>query len=220
MKKVLYCGYRDWSMELFNYIQTIYIDKYIFTLVKSKNELLCVNLTEYDLLLFIGWSWFVPINIVDSHLCLCLHPSPLPLYRGGSPIQHQIINGETISSVSIFKMIDKLDAGMIYCQQKFSLEGNLNCVLKNMTEASKVCLKSILDGFSNDSLKGTSQNEQLATTYKRRTVDMSEITLDEITNSTPKQLYNKIRSLQNPYPNAYVKCKNGEKLFILECRYE
>ena len=43
---------------------------------------------------------------------------------------------------------------------------------------------------------------------------MSEIKIDEIKNCTAKELYNKIRSLQDPYPNAFIKCKDGTKLFI------
>ena len=36
---------------------------------------------------------------------------------------------------------------------------------------------------------------------------MSEITINEIKKSTAEDLYNKVRALQNPYPNAYIKCK-------------
>ena len=55
-----------------------------------------------------------------------LHPSPLPKYRGGSPIQNQIINGEKKSAVTIFKINNILDGGDIYYQKKISLEGSLN----------------------------------------------------------------------------------------------
>ena len=54
------------------------------------------------------------------------HPSPLPKFRGGSPIQNQIINGKSDSAVSIFKISEKLDEGDIIYQKYLSLEGELS----------------------------------------------------------------------------------------------
>ena len=68
----------------------------------------------------------MPEQFITSFRCLMLHPSPLPKYRGGSPIQNQIINGEIESAVSIFLMDSGLDSGPIYCQESFSLEGELS----------------------------------------------------------------------------------------------
>ena len=49
---------------------------------------------------------------------------------------------------------------------------------------------------------------------------MSEIRLDDFKNCTSKQLHDKIRALQDPYPNAYIRCKDGKKLFLTESRLE
>ena len=43
-----------------------------------------------DIVLFYGWSWKVSEKLINKFDCLMLHPSPLPKYRGGSPIQNQI----------------------------------------------------------------------------------------------------------------------------------
>ena len=48
-----------------------------------------------------------------------LHPSPLPKFRGGSPIQNQIIRGKKISAVTIFKINKIIDGGDIYFQKNF-----------------------------------------------------------------------------------------------------
>ena len=119
--KIIGCGYRDWSLEIFKQIkQTKDIDLTIITKSDDVSEKHFDKL-EPDLILFYGWSWIIPDSIIKKWLCLCLHPSPLPKYRGGSPIQHQIINGETISAVSIFKMTNELDAGPLCFQKDFSL---------------------------------------------------------------------------------------------------
>jgi len=51
----------------------------------------------------------VPIELIDEYDCYCIHPSDLPKYRGGSPIQNQIIDGVKDSAVTLFKMDYDLD---------------------------------------------------------------------------------------------------------------
>ena len=69
-----------------------------------------------NIILWYGWSWILPPNIVKEYNCVALHPSPLPKYRGGSPLQNQIINGETISAITLFKMEEGLDNGDVIKQ--------------------------------------------------------------------------------------------------------
>ena len=49
---------------------------------------------------------------------------------------------------------------------------------------------------------------------KRRKPQQSEITLREFKFSNANYLYNKIRMLQDPYPNAFIKTIDGKKLYI------
>ena len=48
----------------------------------------------------------------------------------------------------------------------------------------------------------------------------SEITIKELTESNAEYLFNKIRMLADPYPNAYFKTNDGKKLVILKARIE
>ena len=70
-----------------------------------------------------------------------LHPSPLPKYRGGSPIQNQIINGEKNSAVTLFKMTRNLDDGDIYKQIPFSLKGSLDDIFNRIIKLGYWLLK-------------------------------------------------------------------------------
>lgn len=47
---------------------------------------------------------------------LNIHPSLLPLYRGASPIESAILNGDTNFGVSVMKLAKTMDAGPIYSQ--------------------------------------------------------------------------------------------------------
>ena len=51
---------------------------------------------------------------------LNIHPSLLPLYRGASPIESAILNGDTDFGVSVMKLAKKMDAGPVYKQATLS----------------------------------------------------------------------------------------------------
>lgn len=53
-----------------------------------------------------------------------IHPSLLPKYRGPSPIESAILNGDELTGVSIIKLVAEMDAGPIYAQAKVPLTGN------------------------------------------------------------------------------------------------
>ena len=85
------------------------------------------------MILFYGWSWKIK-DIYEKYKSFMLHPSPLPRYRGGSPLQNQIISGEKNSAVTIFKINEILDGGDIYFQKKMSLNGSLNQIFDKMVK--------------------------------------------------------------------------------------
>lgn len=56
------------------------------------------------------------LGLFEPEGILNIHPSLLPLYRGASPIESAILNGDNSFSVSIMKLVKKMDAGPIYHQ--------------------------------------------------------------------------------------------------------
>jgi len=212
--KILYYGYREWAYKIFNNL-----DKKNIYLI-SNDDYSIIDFIKPNLIFFIGWSNIIPSEIVKKYKCVCLHPSPLPKYRGGSPIQNQILNNETESAVSLFLMDDGIDTGDILFQKKISLDGTLNCIFDRIVETGTEGIKFILSNVTNLDSISKKQCENDATFFKRRKPQQSEITIEEIQNSDALFLHNKIRSLANPYPNAYIKCKGGQKLYILDSRID
>ena len=212
MRNILICGYRDWSNRLFNNVDRCVIDNCIYV---DDKDILNEMIHEYEpeFIFFIGWSWIIKDDIINNYPCICLHPSPLPKYRGGSPIQHQIINGETKSAVSLFRMDSGLDSGDILYQKEFSLDGNLSDIFKKIID---IGTDGVIYIIENNILFGEKQDESKSTIYKRRNPKMSEIKIEDFKNKTSKQLHDKIRSLQNPYPNAFIVCKDGTKLYLTD----
>ena len=170
------------------------------------------NIREYNptYILFYGWSDIIDEKIINDFECIMLHPSPLPKYRGGSPIQNQIIRGEKDSAVTLFIMDSGIDTGDIIAQEYLSLDGNLNEIFDEIISIGFMLTKDIFEnGFER-----IKQDNSKATYYKRRTPEMSEITLEDLSDLDSNYLYNKIRMLQDPYPNAFIKLDDGRKLKI------
>lgn len=203
-------GYRSWALSIYD--QLAQSMDHTFLIFRSREQFNEDVLRDFrpDLVLFYGWSWIISDDLLKDYTCLMLHPSPLPLYRGGSPIQNQIIAGETNSKVSIFVMNNEIDAGDILAQKNLSLEGNLDEVFARIEQIGFQLTQQIL----RDGLNPIPQNHALATFCKRRKPEDSEITLAELQEKEAKYLYNKIRMLADPYPNAFIRTIDGKRLVI------
>ena len=212
--KVLICAYRDWAISSMNFLgDGMNLQDREFHFAKSKEEFDNLNKERFDLALFIGWSWKVAPAFLTLNPSFCFHPSPLPKYRGGSPIQNQIINGEVESAGTYFRMNEGIDAGPIVWQESFSLEGSLSEILVRLTALAQLGAKHILDRYPD--LSYQDQDESKATYFPRRKAQMSEITIEELQSSSALVLHNKIRALQDPYPTAFIRTADGQRLKIL-----
>ncbi len=234
--KFAYFGYRSWAEDILRNLEDSEFEIDAFTIpdteyksnkfrgedmkVFNPKEIADLDLGDYDALLFYGWSWIIKQDIVDSQVCICLHPSPLPKYRGGSPIQHQIINGEDESAVSLFKMGKELDDGPIYYQENFSLDGRLKDIFDRIVEIGGRLTIKLLKDFVENKANPVEQDQSLATEYKRRKPEESELTADKIAEMTGRQIYDFIRALEDPYPNAYILGSDGKKVLLKLADFE
>ena len=208
--RVACVGYRKWALNIYDRLASTSDHTFLIFRNKSQFDANALNDFKPDLVLFYGWSWIVSSDLLDSYTCLMLHPSPLPRYRGGSPIQNQIIAGEKSSMVTIFVMSNQLDAGDIVAQQDLDLTGTLDQIFRRIED---IGLK-LTHGLLRNGLQRIPQDHSSATFCKRRTPTDSEITHKELTEQSALHLYNKIRMLADPYPNAYIKTADGRKLYI------
>ena len=211
MKNILCVTYRDWACKIYDMLEKSLLE-YDFKIIRDRGSYSDKVIGEFkpDIILWYGWSWIIPQNIVENYDCICLHPSPLPKYRGGSPIQNQIIKNEKMSAVTIFKMNSGIDSGDIIRQLPMSLDGKIEDIFGRMTELgfSATC-DFLKNGFDLEK-----QNEDNATRYLRRKPTDSEITREEIATESAEYIYNKIRMLTDPYPNAYIVDRHGKRVYI------
>lgn len=198
------CAYREYSLSLYKKLKK----EYDFKLIQSPKKLNLKNLEKINpkFIFFPDWSWIVPTEIYKNYKCICFHESNLPKFRGGSPLQNQIIRNITNTKTTAFLMNDVLDGGDIILQKKLSLEGSINEIFERMEKNDFEMIVKIIKGkFSLRKQKGK------PVFYKRRKPNESEL---KNLNYSKKYLYNFIRMLGDPYPNAYIKI--GKKKIIFK----
>lgn len=165
---------------------------------------------KIEIVFLYSWSHIIQERIINKFICLCLHPSLLPAYRGGTPIQHQLINGEKDSGVTIFKMNEGIDAGDIYQQASMSLLGDINDIFSRMVNLGTIITKNLITDYINGELVFRPQrNLKKSRIYKRRKPSQSELFLDELKKVNFDEVHNIVRGLIDPYPNAFIRINNG-----------
>lgn len=93
-----------------------------------------------------------------------VHPSLLPIYRGPSPIESAIKNGDSQTGISIMKLSFKMDAGPIYGQIVHKLSGIETCreLYQTMAQLGTTILLELLPSIINGSLQPTPQDDNKA----------------------------------------------------------
>ena len=99
---------------------------------------------------------------------LNVHPSLLPKYRGPSPIQAAILNGDESTGVSIIKLDEQMDHGAVISNLKFSISNNdtYRSLSEKLAQAGAELLVKILPDYLAGKIKPISQNDSQATFTK------------------------------------------------------
>lgn len=103
------------------------------------------------------------INLFNDGI-INIHPSLLPLYRGPSPIESAIENGDKETGVSIMKLSDEMDAGPVYKQLKYYLNGREDRIhlREKLAKLGAEALIEVLPDIIQKSIKPIKQNDELA----------------------------------------------------------
>lgn len=103
-----------------------------------------------DLVVVVSFGLIIPKWFLDMPAkgAINVHPSALPKYRGPSPMQWAIWNGETETAISIIRMNERMDAGNIVFQERVPLDEQED----THTLSEKLAARSaeILPGFIKD----------------------------------------------------------------------
>jgi methionyl-tRNA formyltransferase len=145
-----------------------------------------------------------------------IHYSLLPKYRGASPVESAILNGEEETGVTIQKMEYKMDSGPILAQEKIKIfqdEKAFDLRARLIKIGGELLLK-ILPDFINNKIVPIPQEENKATFCKKIKKENGLIDL----NDDPIKNYNKFRAYAT-WPRVFFFKKN-KRIIITDAKLE
>ncbi len=134
-----------------------------------------------------------------------LHGSYLPKYRGAAPIQWALINGDTETGLTTFKLAEKVDTGNIYLQEKVKInpDDNFETLHDRMSIIGSELVFNTVKMIESGNYRLQQQDDSLASPAPKIT---KEICLIDF-NKDADQIHNLVRGL-SPYPAAFFNHNN------------
>lgn len=148
---------------------------------------------------------FEPIGILN------IHPSLLPKYRGASPIESAILNGDQDFSVSVMKLVKAMDAGPIYYQTTIKSDefSSAYPAKSEIYQALSFRATTWLVEHLNSLPTPIPQNDKEATYTSKFDTSMSQLDLKK----PAMNLLNQIRAFQN-FPKSKIKIGDHECIIL------
>ncbi len=115
----------------------------------------------------VAYGKIIPQQVIDAfpHGIINIHASLLPQYRGPSPIEAAIVNGDHHTGVSIMQIDVHMDTGAVYAQEKVDLNGTETrlSLYDDLSRRGAQLLVASLPNIVDGSLKPRPQNDAEAT---------------------------------------------------------
>ncbi len=194
--------------EGFPYAQVLKIDEKLLKAIKD---------LEPDLGVVADFGLIIPQALMDifPHGIINVHPSLLPLYRGPTPVHTALLNGDSITGISIIKIDEELDHGPIIYQEEYDIKPQdfTEKLLNNLFTRAAQILPDLITEFVDGKLNLEVQNDDKATYTSILKKEDGYIDLD---NPPEKRKLEKMINALNPWPGVWTKFKLTDKEVIIK----
>ncbi len=180
-----------------------------------------------DFFVVAAYAKIIPQSLLDIPRLgtIGVHPSLLPAYRGSSPIQSALLNGETVSGVSLYLLQAGMDDGPVFVRQELAIDPyDTDATLApKLWQLGGDMLVKLLPEFLTGTAQPVPQDHASATFTKKFTTEdafISKLELDSAIagGASASPVYNRIRAF-TPQPGAWT-IKNGKRIKLLAARLE
>ena len=162
--------------------------------LKKDSILNQIKLIKADYLIVIAYGKILPDWLIDiPKICsINVHFSLLPKYRGASPIQSALLNGDKKTGITYMKISSELDAGDILSSYEIDIKDSDNKLIleENLTSLCMDSISEVLNNISNNKFSMKAQDNAKATYCKKITKKDSLINFDD----ESKNIVNKFRA--------------------------
>tara|TARA_A100001015_G_scaffold321235_1_gene450933 strand:+ start:4512 stop:5417 length:906 start_codon:yes stop_codon:yes gene_type:complete len=215
------------NYEVFSIITKKYLNPEIIENSKKENNIILINSLKskktYNFLKFYNADIFISAGFphifskkflkLPKFGIINLHAGKLPKYRGGSPLNWQIIKNEKNIGISIIKLNKGIDTGNIICTDSFKNIKN-DTIKEVHRKANDAFKKLTIKALKFISINKKLYKQKLSRSYFfQRTEKDSRIDW----NQDALSIYNFVRALSDPYKGAFTLIKN-KKYRIYKCK--
>ncbi len=170
-----------------------------------------------DLIAVAAYGKILPKNVIDfpKYGCINVHGSLLPEYRGAAPMQRAIIDGKTVTGVTIMYMAEGLDTGDMLLKRELPINENDNFenIHDGLGALGAQALLDVLAMLENGTAERIPQDHSLSTYAKKITKEDCLLNFE----TDARTIHNLIRGL-SPFPLAFTHTPNGKLLKIIEAQ--
>jgi len=156
-----------------------------------------------DLIIVAAYGKIIPKDILDlpKYGCINIHASLLPKYRGASPIQTAILNGEKETGITIMVMNEKMDEGDIIAQipEKIYNNDTSESLHNRLSKTGANFLIKTLPDYINKKIVPQKQNNKSATYTKIIKKEDGKINWQQNSYKILRQI-----NAFTPWPSAYT----------------
>ena len=185
---------------------------------KTKEDLMHeVTKITPDLIIVVAYAVILPKIITDHFICINIHASILPQYRGASPIHTALLNQDKITGITLIRMNEKMDEGDILKVKNVTISSHdtLETLEKKLSKESSLQMVNYIK--KNPHLKkvsGRTQEHEKASYCYKITKDKLIINI----NNDIKKNLGKIKAF-SPKPGARI-THNGKIIKIIDAKIE
>lgn len=166
-----------------------------------------------DWLFIIGWSQIAKKELLDAPKlgCLGMHPTLLPIGRGRASVPWAIIKGLEKTGVTMFKLDEGVDTGLILGQVEIPIEKkeSSTTLYQKVDNAHVALISKYWNDILSNNITLEKQDESLATYWEGRKPEDGKINKD----MTCLEVDRLVRALTNPYPGAFYE-EDNKKIII------
>lgn len=156
-----------------------------------------------DLIVVAAYGKILPQWLLElpKYGVINVHASLLPKYRGASPIQAALLNGERETGVTIMKVIPELDAGDILSQRVVEIgqEDDAQTLHDKLAKVGAELLVETIPKFIRGEIEPRPQEASKATYCPKITKEMGRIDWER----GAKEIFNMVRAF-TPWPGAFT----------------
>lgn len=185
--------------------------------VKLNKDYSKIEEIKPDLLLTYAYGQIISTTVLSLSKLkpLNLHASLLPKYRGASPIQTCLLNGDKETGISLMEMEKGMDTGKVYACEKLIIndDDNYTSLKERLTSLAFEMVKYYLPLYFEHKLVGIPQIEEEATFTKMIKKEDEHLNI----NHNSSSFINKVRALSLT-PGSYLYF-NDEIIKIYKATY-